>query len=144
MLRNIRIRRTRGKSKGTWENWLVSLFLGYIFHVWIRPYENHKAKVSGCADQYTLRASNWRICTNGKIRLYFFFHSVLQFQRKSWFLTDIIRLINTGRIVNKTEVEKLQQDVVPSISVLDRLIGKFIICILKNYWLLIFSRNFIE
>merc|ERR1712106_917687 len=42
--------------------------------------------------------------------------------RKSWFLTDIIRLINTGRIVNKTEVEKLRQDVVPSISVLDRLI----------------------
>ena len=45
------------------------------------------------------------------------------FKEKSWFLRDLIELIRPGKLAEKTS-ERLQQDVVPSISVLDRLIGK--------------------
>ena len=47
----------------------------------------------------------------------------LIFKEKSWFLRDLIELIRPGKLAEKT-TERLQQDVVPSISVLDRLIGK--------------------
>ena len=63
-----------------------------------------------------------KLCIFHEIYLQLFFKSIIiiSLQEQSWFLRDLIALIRGG----KTN-EKLQQDVVPSISVLDRLIGTY-------------------
>jgi len=64
-------------------------------------------------------------------------------KEKSWFLRDLIELIRPGKLAEKT-TERLQQDVVPSISVLDRLIVVILSNDLDRQYDIIMDENCIE